>query len=123
MNTPKSTIPDERRYRVRLLGTGASAPTKQLGNGVTVTRTAAGVYKLTFAKNPGTFVGFNANLGAATPSDVKGHTVTRDTPVDATTTTSAYIEISLWNASDAADDLQATEYMDLELVYGNSASA
>lgn len=124
MYTPKTTIPDERTYRVRLLGTGASAPTKQLGSGVTITRTAAGVYKLTFAKNPGTFIGFAWGLGATTPGDVKGHTVTRDTMTDATSAgASAYIEVSLWNASDAADDLQATEYADLAITFGNGASS
>ena len=43
----KNTLPEVWCHHVRLLGTGASAPTKELGEGITVTRTSAGVYKLT----------------------------------------------------------------------------
>lgn len=123
-NPSKSNVVDERVYRVRILGTGAADPTKQIGRGVSVTRTAEGVYKFTFANNPGTFVNFYPGLGAATPSAVKGHTVTRDTPVAATATTNAYIELSVWDSTFAADDLDATEYLDVTFVYStNSAVA
>lgn len=123
-NPPKSNVLDERMYRVRILGTGAANPTKQIGHGVTVTRTAEGVYKFTFANNPGTFINFYPGLGAATPGDVKGHTVTRDTPVAATATTNAYIELSVWDGAAAADDLDADEYLDVTFVYStNSAVA
>lgn len=111
-----TNVPEERTYRCRLLGTGASAPTKEIGDGLSVTRTAAGVYKLTFAGFiPFAFVGFHYGLGAATPADVKGHTVTRAVPVVSSGVAS--IEVSLWNSTFAADDLQATEYMDLTFVF------
>ena len=112
----QSNIPGERRFQVSLLGTGASTPTKAIGQGVTVSRTATGVYKLTFDENPGTFARFTWGLGATVPGDVKQHTVTRGLP---DSTASVYsLSVSLWNSAGAADDLQATEYMDLEIVYG-----
>lgn len=115
-----SSVPDERHIRVRLLGTGTT-PTVELGQRVTVTRTAAGVYKVTFDEGQGTFVGFAWALGAATPGDVKGHTVTRDTYTAPTATASGFIEVSLWSATFAADDLQATEYMDLDFVFSQNS--
>lgn len=104
-----------RIHHVRLLGTGSSTPTKEIGHGITVSRTAAGVYKCQWAlgASPGTFLGFTWGLGASTPGDVKGHTVTRSTITAETSSAGYFISVSLWNASDAADDLQATEYMDL----------
>lgn len=107
--------PGTRVHHVRLLGTGASAPTKEVGHSITVTRTGAGVYKLTWglAQHPGTFLGMSYTLGASTPGDVKGHTVTRSTVTAATSSTGLNISVSLWDSTFAADDLQATEYMDL----------
>lgn len=104
-------VSELRWYHLRLLGTGAAHPTKELGYGMTVTRTAVGVFRITWTSNPGAFVGFTWGLGAATMSDVKGHTVTRDT---FDTTNAVYtLDLSLWSASDAADELNANEYMDV----------
>lgn len=68
-------------HMVRLLGTGASAPTKQLGQGITVSRTSVGLYKLTWPSNmnPGTFIGAVGTFGAATPGDVIDLKLIRDT--------------------------------------------
>ena len=117
MFNSKSNIPEERLHRVRILGTGAAAPTLQAGNGITVTRTSEGLIKFTFAKNPGTFVGFSANFGAATPADVKGHTATRDTMVNTTSSADAYIEVAMYDSVFAVDDLEANEYLDLTFVF------
>jgi len=114
----RTSTPNERDYNIRLLGTGAADPTKQVGQGVAVTRTAAGVFKVTFAENPGFFVGFSWGLGADTPGDVKGHTVTRDT-YDATAGVFS-IEVSLWSSSFSADELNALEYMDLVFRFAES---
>lgn len=115
-NEEVSSIHEGRTHRVRLLGTGAAAPTVEVGQGITASLTATGVVKLTWAEYPGTFVGCPGYmLGAETPGDVKGHTVTRDTP--ATTAGVFSIELSIWNSSFAADNLQATEYLDLAIVF------
>lgn len=110
---PLASEPEVRNHHVRLLGTGAAAPTKQIGQGIAVTRTALGVYKLTWTDNPGTFIGATHMLGAETPGDVKGHTLTRDT-YDAT---NFVLEVSLWDSVFAANDLAATEYIDLVVAF------
>lgn len=106
---PKTTEPEQRDHILRLVGTGATAPTVEVGKGITVTRTGTGVYKITWDGNPGEFLGWTFGLGAATPGDIKGHTLIRDT-YDAT---SRSIEISFFNAAEAAHDLAALEYFDL----------
>lgn len=74
----KTNIPEERLYPCRILGTGAANPTKQAGPGVTVTRTGAGAYRFTFAKDPGTFVGLRGcDFGALTQSSVVGLNLVR----------------------------------------------
>lgn len=121
---PKSTIQDERHYRIRLLGTGAADPTVQFGP-VTVTHQATGVYRITFPKNPGTFIGLVGMpaFGAETPGDVKGQTCTRDTWTAPTASASGYLDVSVWSSAFAADDLQATEYLDLTIAFSESSEA
>lgn len=117
-----SNTPGLKMHHVRLLGANGADPTKELGNGITVTRTGEGVYRLTWAQNPGTFVGMVGTFGAATPGDVKGMTVTRDTFTAATSTASAYLDISTWDSTFAADDIIATEYLDLVIMFKTSGA-
>lgn len=113
-----SSVPGERLYRIRLLGTGAADPTVELGQGVTVARTATGVYRITFNDGPGTFVGISGYMfGAATPGDVKGQTLTRSTWTAPTSTADGFLSVSVWSSTFAADDLQATEYLDITVVF------
>lgn len=115
----KSTVPEERVTRIRLLGTGAAAPTIEVGQQITATLSATGVVKLTWAEHPGLFVGASYMFGAATPADVKGRTCTRDTP---DTTAGVFsMEFSIWNSGFAADNLQATEFLDLTLVFSGTS--
>lgn len=116
----KSNIPEERVWRAQLLGTGASNPTGVVDPGLTITRTGVGVFRCSFASNPGVLVGFFPGLGAAA---LKGHTVTRSALTGPSGDTQAYIDISLWNASEAADELGAAEYLDLTFVFSNSSIA
>lgn len=109
----RSNVAELKEYHLRLLGTGASAPTKELGYGMTVTRTGVGAFRITWAANPGSFVNFTWGLGAATPGDVKGQTVTRDT---FDTSAGVYtLDVAMWSSTFAADELNATEYMDLTI--------
>jgi hypothetical protein len=106
---PKISHPNTRDHVFRLLGTGAAHPTVEVGPGeCTITRIGVGVFRIVWASNPGTFIGWSKDLGAATPADVKGHTVVRDT-YDAD---NRRLDFSLFNAAEAADELQATEYLD-----------
>ena len=113
----RSSEPEVVCHHVRLLGTGAANPTKQLGAGIAATRTSEGLYKLTWSDNPGTFVGVSHCFGAATPADLVGHTCVRDT-----FDTSAYsLEVRVADDADAADDLEADEYLDLQVYFKRTA--
>lgn len=119
----KTNVNEERVYRTRILGTGAATPSKVVGNGVTVTRTGVGVFRYTFADNPGQYVDFIPTLQAETPSDVKGHTIIADTYVPPASGELGYIELSLFNASDAAHDLAAAEYLGASFIFSASSLA
>jgi hypothetical protein len=115
----RSSINDERKYQIRILGTGAANPVTEIGQRVVVTRTAVGVFKVAFTEHPGTFVRFGWAFGAATPGDVKGQSCTRGVPVtDAAGQLS--ISVSTWSSAFAADELLATEYLDLEFIFSAS---
>ena len=104
----RGTQPELVAHPVSMEGTGASAPTKLYGNGVTITRTSEGLYKLTWASNPGTLVAWTSGLGAATPSALAGHTLSRDT-----FDSSAYsVEILLSEADDSVVDLADNQFID-----------
>lgn len=107
------SAPDVRRHAVYLTGAGTSAPTVRSGPSVTVTRTGTGAYTITWSEYPGVFLGWRADLGASTPADVAGHTVVRD---DYDTATKS-LPFVLYNASDAAHDLAASEYLDIEVTF------
>jgi len=115
---PRDTTPEIECHHVRLLGTGAADPTKQIGRGISVTRTSAGLYKLTWSENPGTFVGLSATFGAATPADLAGHTIVRDT-----FDTSAFtLEVLMSGATEVAHDLAANEYIDLQVYFTRTSA-
>ncbi len=110
---PVDSEPQLKRYHVRLQGTGAAAPTKVFGAGITVSRTGVGVYRLQFGSEfIGKYVGAKAPFFEdATASVVKGWTVTA-TPYDVT---NRRIDISVWNSAFAAADLAATSLLNLEI--------
>ena len=77
--------------------------------------TAAGRIKLTWADNPGTFLGFTWGLQATTQGDVKGHTVTASAyPLSASTFT---LEIDIWDSAFAAEDLEILEWLYLDIAF------
>jgi O-acetyl-ADP-ribose deacetylase (regulator of RNase III) len=102
----RSTQPESVEHVVRGVG-GSAAVTKQLGAGLALTRTGTGAYRITWSETPGTFLGAVASLMAATPGDLAGHTVIFDT-YDAT---NRRLDFIVYNASDAAHDLAANEYV------------
>lgn len=117
---PLSTIPEEVVVRVRMLGTGASAPTKVVGQGCTITRTSAGLYKLAFSELPGTFVTVGElTLQATTPGDIKNHSLVAK-PWSASTKS---IEVSFWDASGVAHDLAADEWIGVTLIFKRTSVA
>jgi hypothetical protein len=113
----KSCVHEERVIRIRLLGTGAADPTVEYGPSMTVVHQATGVYRITLNEGRGTFICIGGYVfGAATPGDVKGQTLTRDT-WDAT---NRQLDLAVWSSTFAADDLQATEYLDVSLVFADT---
>lgn len=122
--TTRSTIPEERLYVIRILGTGAADPTLEIGQGVSVTEEATGNYRVTFSKNPGKFIGIRGYaFGGATPADVKGYTLTRDTYTAPTTTADGFLDLWVWDSSFAAADLAATQYLDVTIAFSESSEA
>src|SRR5687768_10100778 len=122
-NIQRESEPALSHVNVLLVGTGASAPTKLRGAGITVARAAAGRYTLTFAESPGWFLGFTPGLYADTPANIAAHTVIVDTPGTAPTATTpgaavTVVEVDFFDAAGAAHDLAAAEYIYLDLVFG-----
>ena len=115
-NEPKSSIPEERHYRVRLEGVDDADPGKELGQGVAATRTGEGAYLLTWSKNPGTFVGWWApGFGAATPADLKGYTAVRDEySASGSVWTLAFV---VYDSTFTAADLIVNQWIDLDIVF------
>lgn len=113
----RGSLPELQAHVVTMVGTGASAPTKVFGNGVTITRTGAGDYRLTWAENPGAYVASMHSLRAATESDNKGHTV-----VLGSWSTSAWtLDVTLWDSSFNAEDLEASEWLELVVLFKPTA--
>lgn len=118
--TGKTSIPDERRYRIRLLGVNGADPTEQLGQGIATTRTGEGAYRITFAENPGTFVGWSCSFGAATPADLKGYTAVRDTFTAQSGATLAYLDFVVYDSTFTAADLIANQYADITVEFSTN---
>lgn len=102
----QSNVPALKAHVVRMVG-GSSAVTKVYGPGVAVTRTDTGDYTLTWSENPGTFIGATYGLSATTISDLAGHTVV----FGAYGSSDYTLDLTLANASDAAHDLAALEWI------------
>jgi len=112
-----TNVPDERIYRVRLLGVNGADPTKEFGPGVTVTRTSEGIYKFSFNDAPGEFVQVGHYIfGDTTPGDVKSKILTRDTYTAPSGSTDGYIECHVFD-SGTLDDIEDTEYLDISFVF------
>lgn len=109
----RSSVHEDVAYKIRILGTGAADPTVEIGQGVTVKHQATGVYRITWAEGPGVFVTWAPGPGAATPADLKGFSFVRDT-YDAT---NHQLDVSVFDASNAAADLNANQYLDMVITF------
>ncbi len=102
-------------HAVRMVGTGATAPTKEYGNGISIARTSEGLYTLTWAEDPGTYVMATHVLSAATPLNMAGHTLVLDTYA------SKVLPFQLHDSLFAVDDLEAVEYIDIMIWFKTTA--
>lgn len=106
--------PELRHHIIRMLGTGASAPTRVLGDGITITRDGVGVYTLTWATNPGTWVGPSGeSFQATTSADVKGLTVSWGV----FNTTTFAVQIKVWDNTNVARELAALEWLTTDVMF------
>ena len=108
----KVSEPQLREYIVKLVGNGAGQPTKPFGNGVSVSRTGVGVFRVTFTDNPANVIGLvGFQFTSATMTDVKGYTATGSRYASATQS----IDVSVWNSLFAAVDLTTAQDLTLRL--------
>jgi hypothetical protein len=107
--TDRSNLSRLRHHYLRILGVNDNDPTLQVGPGMTCTQDAEGVYTVTWAEDPGTFVGWSPAFGADTPTALLGYTAVRDTY-----DTSAFsLSFTIGSAANAAADLIAAQYLDV----------
>lgn len=122
-NPVKSNLIGDGRHVVGITGTGAADPTKRFGAGVSVTRTATGVYRFSFTRHFGYFKGFDPKgFRADTASAVKGYTATAALYVPPAAGVAGYVDVSVWNSSFAAANLEVLQYMDVEFTFSESSA-
>ncbi len=111
----RTSEPGAYYLEVRLLGTGAAAPTKVLGKGITVARTGLGVYTLTLDALPGVYAGLNWGFDGVTPLNLAGCTAVLTTP----TAGSKVWTITVYSGgtTPAVRELAATEHLNLQLQF------
>lgn len=108
--------------KVRMVGTGASAPTEVLGAGIAITYIGVGQYRLTWADNPGTFAGATDPCRqATTPGDVKGMDFVFGAWNAATSTADAYIDLYVYDGG-APHDLAALEWLAFDVFFKRTRS-
>jgi hypothetical protein len=112
----RSSIQEATDYVIRILGTGATTPTKQEGEGVTVSYVATGKYKITWAENPFQFVGVTCGLLATTMADLKGYTVV----FEDYNSTAFTMQFTVYNSSFAAADLAATQRLCINVKFART---
>ena len=110
--------------KIRIVGTGASAPTEVLGANVAITYTGVGEYKLTFASNPGIWCGPKGKpaIDATAPADVKNYDAIFGAFTAATATADAYVTLYLYTEAGAAHDLAALEWITADLDFKRARS-
>jgi hypothetical protein len=97
-----------RDHVIRFVG-GTTAVTAVAGTakGVTVTYISTGIVDLTWAVNPGLFLGATFGFQATTQSAVKGYTAV----AGAFNTTTFTLRLNITSASDALIDLAAVQWL------------
>lgn len=118
ISKPVMTCAGMRGHVVTMVGTGASAPTLVKGHGVTITRTGAGDYRITWGDNPGTYIATSPGLRATAEADIKNHSLI----VGTYGTTAFTLDVTFWDASAVAHDLAAAEWIELIVWFSDTAS-
>jgi hypothetical protein len=120
-----TTEPEGYEFPINLQGAGTSVPTRLKGrNNYSVSRTGAGVLKISFNDDPGpTFLGIGGfGFGDATATNVLGWTVCAGAYTAPSGTTSASLVVTIGNSSFAATDLATTSTLTLALKFKRAAT-
>jgi len=115
-----ATDPNVTKHVLRIQGTGASAPTKEIGKGVTVTRLGVGNYRFTWAENPGNFMGFPEPGKQATATGALKNTTVDSISYDAA---NRRLDVQLWSSAGAARELAAAEWLTFLVFFKRMALA
>ncbi|HEY1554791.1 MAG TPA: hypothetical protein VGF94_08155 [Kofleriaceae bacterium] len=122
MYDSQENIPKGKTLRALLKGTGAAAPSLLApSGGVTIARPALGRVVVTWAEDPGTFLGFGYAYGDPTTANVKGWSAVRTAYSNANGVFT--IEVDLYSSTFALVDLPATSFLDLEFNFAWSNAA
>ncbi len=123
-NVPRISEREIVTTKVRMVGTGASAPTEVLGVNVAITYIGVGQYRLTFASNPGIWCGPKGKpaIDATTPGDVKNYDAIFGAFTAATATADAYVDLYLYTEGGVAHDLAALEWITADLDFARRRS-
>lgn len=119
-NPERSTEPEHVNHVLRFVG-GSTAVTKVYGNGMTVAYTTTGQVTITWAENPGNFVGAQFTFLATTASGVKGWTATCPAGPTKQTNGTYTLIVSLWNSTFAAADLAALQWLSAVFFFKTTA--
>jgi len=101
-------------YWIKLEGTGASAPTLTFpaaSAGISVARTSAGIYTLTWTDDPGTYLCTVPGFEDTTPANLDDHSCIVDNYA------SKVLTITVYDGTPAVDDLEANEYLCLKVAF------
>lgn len=109
----QATEPNVVAHLVRILGANGAGSIDTDGGGydMTLARTGEGAYTLTWGGDPGEFQGWSPGFGAATPANLAGYSVVRDTYASKVLAFIVYDELF------APADLVADEYLDLVVYF------
>lgn len=104
-----------RVHPIRMVGTGASAPTKVYGRNVTIAYSSAGIYTVTWSSSqpPGTFVNAVASLAATTASGLKNFSLI----LSDYDTTNLRLTLTLYNAAGTLTDLTSAQWISLNVTF------
>ena len=112
--------PDSYTLLLMLQGTGAGVIPTILNNarGITIARTGAGLYTLTFGEEPGpTFQGLDGNFTDATPSNVFGWTAVGGVYTKRSGGVKAKLTVGIGNQAGSGADMAATSQVTLAMCF------
>lgn len=115
----KSNEAEVKVHLVTYQGAGAAnMTTDNGGRGITLTRDSTGVFTMTWADNPGNFLGWSWAIGGATVTNVDGFDIVRE----AYNATAFTLQFNILTEGQAAHDLSTTEFVDIQLWFQSTGA-